>query len=183
MVKYLPDGLKKLSKRIRLLINGVGNPEPFHSQNKSHTTEPIINDSKQQKSLNRNKNIRTNNYLGSSFSLKGDLIGDEDLLIDGMVEGSIEINNHSLTIGSKGRVQANIKAKNVNIFGTFKGNIYAKDKVELKSASSLVRNIRSRRISIEDSARLKGSIEMKEVTQLSESKKASVKSFKVNNNS
>ena len=110
--------------------------------------------------------------------MKGDLIGDEDLLIDGMVEGNIEINNHSLTIGSKGWVQANIVAKNVNISGTVKGNVYAKDKVKLESASSLVGNIRSRRISIEDSARFKGSIEMEEVTQLSENKKTRIKSIK-----
>jgi len=178
MVKYLPNGLKNLSKRIRILINGINNPEPFHRQNSSHATDLTIDDSKQQNSLKRNENKRATNYLGSSFSLKGDLIGNEDLLIDGMVEGNIEINNHSLTIGSKGWVQANIVAKNVNISGTVKGNVYAKDKVKLESASSLVGNIRSRRISIEDSARFKGSIEMEEVTQLSENKKTRIKSIK-----
>lgn len=183
MIKYLLDWLKKVSKRIQPLIKKSGDLESSHSQNKSHTTDQKIGNSIQRKILKKTETNTSNNYLGRSFIIKGDLIGNEDLTIDGMVEGSIEIGNYSLTIGSKARVQANIQARNVNISGNVTGNIYAKDKVELKSVSSLVGNVRSRRILIEDSARFKGSIEMEKVNKPNKSQETSVESNKLKNRS
>ena len=99
--------------------------------------------------------------VGKSVSIKGDLTGDEDLIIDGQVEGKIELQDHDLVIGSHGKVNAQINAKNVIVMGKVVGKIYAADLVDIKRAGSVVGDIKSSRISIAESAYFKGSVELK----------------------
>ena len=70
-------------------------------------------------------------HIGKSVLVKGELSGSEDLYLDGEVEGSIDLQEHSLTIGPHGRVRANVKARDVVVHGKVDGNIHGTERVEL----------------------------------------------------
>ena len=98
--------------------------------------------------------------IGKSVVVKGELSGNEDLVIDGDVEGSITLRGQTLTVGPNGRVRANIEARNVILHGRVDGDIHATDRVELRKSASLSGNISTARISIEDGAFFKGGIDI-----------------------
>ena len=98
--------------------------------------------------------------IGKSVVVKGELSGSEDLVVDGEVEGSIALRGQSLTVGSNGRVRANIEARNVILHGRVDGDIHASDRVELRKSASLSGDITTARISIEDGAFFKGTIDI-----------------------
>ena len=99
-------------------------------------------------------------HIGKSVLVKGELSGSEDLYIDGQVEGTIELREHNLTIGPNGRVDANINAKEIILLGTVKGNIRAAERVEIRKSGSLVGDLVAARVTIEDGAYFKGSIDI-----------------------
>jgi cytoskeletal protein CcmA (bactofilin family) len=89
----------------------------------------------------------------------GDIRTNEELLIDGEVEGSVE--SHSLlTVGPKGTVRANIKAREVIIFGKVQGNVEVAEKIAIREEGSLVGDIKAAGIGIDDGAYFKGSIDI-----------------------
>jgi cytoskeletal protein CcmA (bactofilin family) len=97
--------------------------------------------------------------IGASMRIKGDIRTNEELLIDGEVEGSVE--SHSvLTVGANGKVRANIKAREVIVFGKVQGNVDAIEKIAIREQGSLVGDIRTAGISIDDGAYFKGSIDI-----------------------
>jgi cytoskeletal protein CcmA (bactofilin family) len=98
--------------------------------------------------------------IGKSLQIKGELSGNEDLTIDGSVEGKILLNGHNLAIGQSGRVVAEVGAKTVVVGGDLKGNIAAEDKVEVSATGSMKGDIRAPRVVLADGARFKGSIDM-----------------------
>jgi len=98
--------------------------------------------------------------IGKSVVVKGELSGSEDLVVDGEVEGSIALRGQSLTVGPNGRVRANIEARNVILHGRVDGDIHASDRVELRKSASLSGDITTARISIEDGAYFKGTIDI-----------------------
>jgi cytoskeletal protein CcmA (bactofilin family) len=98
-------------------------------------------------------------YIGKSVVIKGELSGSEDLYLDGEVQGTIELNNHSLVVGPNGRVHANIRAREVVVHGRVDGNITASERVELRKSCVLSGDISTRRIVIEDGAFFKGAID------------------------
>ncbi len=100
-------------------------------------------------------------HIGKSVLVKGELSGSEDLYLDGEVEGSIDLHEHSLTIGPHGRVRANVKARDVVVHGKVDGNIHGSDRVELKRSAVLTGDINTQRIVIEDGAFFKGAIDIK----------------------
>lgn len=113
--------------------------------------------------------------IGKSVVVKGELSGNEDLYIDGQVEGTIELREHNLTIGPNGRVQANITAKEVVLHGTLKGNVRAVDRVEIRKSGALIGDVVAARVMIEDGASIKGSVDIQkpaETARGSEPKKA-----------
>jgi cytoskeletal protein CcmA (bactofilin family) len=83
--------------------------------------------------------------LGSTLHVKGEITGNEDLLIDGSVEGLVQLEDRKLTVGASGNV---------------KGNLRARDRIEIKKDGSVVGDLTTARISIEDGAYFKGSIEI-----------------------
>lgn len=99
-------------------------------------------------------------HIGKSVLVKGELSGSEDLYIDGEVEGTIELRDHNLTVGPNGRVHANLHAREITVLGKVQGNIKAKDKIEIRKSGSLVGDIITARITIEDGAYFKGSIDI-----------------------
>src|SRR5205823_2097755 len=91
--------------------------------------------------------------------IKGDIRTQEELLIDGEVEGSVE--SHSvLTVGRNGKVRANIKAREVVVFGKVQGNVDVVEKIAIREQGSLVGDIKTAGISIDDGAYFKGSIDI-----------------------
>ena len=110
----------------------------------------------------RNDALRSSEIatIGKSVVVKGELSGNEDLVIDGDVEGSITLRGQTLTVGPNGRVRANIEARNVILHGRVDGDIHAADRVDLRKSASLSGNISTARISIEDGAFFKGGIDI-----------------------
>ncbi|MDP9161378.1 MAG: polymer-forming cytoskeletal protein [Acidobacteriota bacterium] len=98
--------------------------------------------------------------VGRSVVIKGDLSGSEDLVVDGKVEGSIELPGNSLTIGPNGQVSANVNAKTVVVHGKIDGNIRSSDRTELRKSAVAAGDIFTQRISIEDGAYFRGRVEI-----------------------
>jgi len=98
--------------------------------------------------------------IGSSIQINGDLRGDEDLRIEGNVSGTVELKNNSLTIGKEGKVKAGVYAKSIAVDGETKGDLYATDRVSIHINARVQGNIVAPKVSIEEGAHFKGSIEM-----------------------
>ena len=98
--------------------------------------------------------------FSSSFRLKGEISGDEDLIIEGRFRGKIDLKNHSLLVEKTGKIKADIRAKNVIIKGSIEGNIYASGKVFISKDGDVKGDITSPKISIMEGAGFKGSIKM-----------------------
>ena len=98
--------------------------------------------------------------LGASLHVKGEITGNEDLAIDGSVEGLVQLEDRKLTIGSSARVTADVIAREVVVYGNVKGNLRARDRIEIKKDGSVVGDLTTARIMIEDGAYFKGSIEI-----------------------
>jgi cytoskeletal protein CcmA (bactofilin family) len=97
--------------------------------------------------------------IGSSMTVKGEVHSREELYIDGDVQGSIEL-QHRLTIGPNGKIRATVKAREVVVHGTIQGNVQASEKIILREKASLVGDIKTAGIVIEDGAYFKGSIDI-----------------------
>jgi cytoskeletal protein CcmA (bactofilin family) len=98
--------------------------------------------------------------IGENISIEGSIRGAEHLVIEGSMNGNIEMEKHNFTVGSKGRVEGQIKAQNVKISGQMIGNIRTQAKVEVTKEADFIGDIRAKSISVEDGAYFKGSIEL-----------------------
>ncbi|MDO8835006.1 MAG: polymer-forming cytoskeletal protein [Vicinamibacterales bacterium] len=99
-------------------------------------------------------------HIGRSVVIKGELDGSEDLVIDGHVEGKIELREHTLTIGANGRIKAQVFAKAVIVLGELTGNINAAERVEIRENGAVDGDIVAPRIAIAEGAHFRGSIDM-----------------------
>jgi len=99
--------------------------------------------------------------IGKSIAIKGEVSCDEDIYIDGQVEGTIDPKGNRLTIGPNGRVKAALVARAVVVQGKVEGNIQATERVDLKQSADVVGNIVTPRISIDEGACVKGSIDLR----------------------
>jgi cytoskeletal protein CcmA (bactofilin family) len=98
--------------------------------------------------------------IGRSIKIEGDLRGEEDLRIEGTVSGSIHLPNHILTIGKNGRIKANVYAKSVVVDGEVNGDLYGSECVSIRANAHVECNVVATRVSLEEGARFKGSIDM-----------------------
>ena len=101
-----------------------------------------------------------NVLVGKSIVVNGELQGGEDVTIEGQVEGTVTLKQHVLTIGSHGRVQADVLAKSVVVMGEVIGEIEATEKVSITAEGRVDGNIRAPRVSIAEGARFRGGIDM-----------------------
>ena len=99
--------------------------------------------------------------IGKSVVIRGELSGNEDLYIDGDVEGTVSLPESRLTIGPNARVRADINVRDVIIFGHLTGNVQATGRVDLRQSALVKGDIHSGRLSIEESAVLTGRVELK----------------------
>ena len=99
--------------------------------------------------------------IGKSIVIHGELSGSEDLTIEGQVEGKIELRDHVLTIGSNGRITAQVAAKSIIVLGRVTGNLIATEKVDIRESGSVEGDIVAPRVAIADGSHFRGSIDMK----------------------
>jgi cytoskeletal protein CcmA (bactofilin family) len=98
--------------------------------------------------------------LGASLHIKGEISGNEDLQVDGTVEGLIQLDDRKLTVGASAKVTADLVAREVVVYGSVKGNLRARDRIEIKKDGSVIGDLTTARIMIEDGAYFKGAIEI-----------------------
>jgi len=98
--------------------------------------------------------------IGPSIHIDGDVRGEEDLLIDGEVSGTVQLKNNSLTVGPNGKVRADVYAHSIYVDGHLEGDLYGSERVNIRKSATVRGNITSPRVSLEDGAKFKGSIEM-----------------------
>ncbi len=107
-----------------------------------------------------NPDVRGPAVIGKSVMIKGQIFSREDLTIDGEIDGSVELQEHRLTVGPHGKLQAGVKAREIVVLGTIHGNVEASDKIDIRKDAKLVGDIKTARIVIEDGAYFKGSIDI-----------------------
>jgi cytoskeletal protein CcmA (bactofilin family) len=105
--------------------------------------------------------------IGRSLVIKGEVSGGESLYIDGRIQGTINIPDHRITIGRNGAVTADINAREVVIMGKVNGNVICNDRLDIRSEGAVTGDVVTPRISVEDGAHLRGSVQV----QASEQKK------------
>src|ERR1700741_2155889 len=98
--------------------------------------------------------------LGASLHVKGEISGNEDLHIDGSVEGLVQLEDRKLTVGASAKLTADVVAREVVVYGSVKGNLRARDRIEIKKDGSVIGDLTTARIMIEDGAYFKGAIEI-----------------------
>jgi cytoskeletal protein CcmA (bactofilin family) len=103
------------------------------------------------------KNMAT---IGQSIVFKGELTGDEDLEIDGQVEGNVRLANNTLTIGSSGRVTAQVVAKSIIVIGRVKGNLTATERIEIQATGIVEGDVKAPRLNVQEGAVVNGGIDM-----------------------
>ena len=108
----------------------------------------------------RSQPVREQAIIGSSLVVKGDVSGDEDLVIQGSVEGKVLLRNNSITVGKNGQVKADLYGKNISVEGTVQGNLFADDKIIIRQSGTVHGNLQAPRVTLEDGAKFKGAIDM-----------------------
>jgi len=98
--------------------------------------------------------------IGASIKIKGDLSGEEDLVIQGRIEGTITLPNNNVLVGRNGHLQADVKAKGVIVEGQVEGNLYGDEQVVIRQTGVVHGNIVAQRVALQDGCRFKGSIDM-----------------------
>ncbi len=98
--------------------------------------------------------------IGERISIEGSIQGEENLLIEGSMKGRIELKGHQVTVGPKGRVEAEIHARAVTISGRMTGNVLASGKVEITREAEFNGEIKAGSVSVEDGAYIKAVIEL-----------------------
>ena len=132
--------------------------QKMKAQTNTFTTSPSLN-TNGPSGLAQDEN-RPSAVIGSKITFKGELSGDEDLLIQGVVEGTVSLKGNQLTVGKLGKVKANLSAQNIIVDGTVEGDLIAEDHIAINASSVVKGNIIAERVTLEDGAKFRGSIDM-----------------------
>ncbi|MEX2282935.1 MAG: polymer-forming cytoskeletal protein [Gemmatimonadota bacterium] len=114
----------------------------------------------------RSSNDRATNdpaTIGRSITIKGEVKGDEDLLIQGRIDGSVTLKEYAVTVGPEGEVKADIGARVITVEGKVEGNLTAQEQVTLRNSARVQGNINAPRVVLEDGARFRGGVDMGEI--------------------
>jgi cytoskeletal protein CcmA (bactofilin family) len=103
--------------------------------------------------------------IGPSIVVRGEISGEEDLLVEGRVEGRIDLRQNAVTVGAKGQVAAEVAARMVMIDGEVEGNLSAEEQIVIRKTGRVKGDLSAPRVTIEDGARFKGSIDMEPKSQ------------------
>lgn len=117
------------------------------------------------------KSLETNqSRLGASLLVKGEISGSEELLIDGLVEGTVRLEGQKLTIGPSAKLKADIIAGEVIVSGNLKGSIRANGRIEIRNDGSVTGDLTTPQVFIEEGAWFKGSIEIEKSSEMETNK-------------
>jgi cytoskeletal protein CcmA (bactofilin family) len=104
-------------------------------------------------------NARPVAQIGKTIRVEGDITGDEDLIIEGRVEGTVRLEKHRVTVGATGEVQADIEARSILLAGTVRGNLIAAERVEIAAGGRLEGDVLAPRLLMNEGAFVQGRIE------------------------
>jgi cytoskeletal protein CcmA (bactofilin family) len=105
--------------------------------------------------------------IGAGLKIRGEITGTSDMYIDGDVQGKVRVGSGRLTVGTGGKVQADIEAREIFVNGSVIGNLKATDRVQLGSTGTVQGSVVTPRIGIDDGARLRGNVETASASQAS----------------
>lgn len=120
--------------------------------------------------------IKERALIGPSIQIKGDLTGEEDLVIQGRVEGKIDLKHQNVTVGKSGHVKADIYGKTISVEGEVQGNLYGEDQLILRQSGTVRGNIVAPRVILEDGSNFKGSIDMTPKSAIDSSSSPAIRS-------
>jgi cytoskeletal protein CcmA (bactofilin family) len=123
-------------------------------------SSPARTESSPPRSSNSPPMSREAAVIGPSIHIDGDVRGEEDLLIEGEVSGTVQLKNNSLTIGPQGKVRADVYAHSIYVDGYLEGDLFGSERVHIRKSAQVKGNVTSPRVSVEDGAKFKGAIEM-----------------------
>jgi len=98
--------------------------------------------------------------IGASITIRGDVTGDEDLVIQGRVDGKVDLAQHNVTVGANGRIKANVLGRTVTVEGEVEGDLRADEHIAIRKSAKVRGNVAAPRVTIEDGATFQGSIDM-----------------------
>jgi len=128
--------------------------------NKPESTSPQSQQDTYAKPASTPSNSGRAAVIGPAIHINGDISGDENLLVEGKVDGKIRLGSNHVEIGQSGRVNADINAKVIKIAGQVRGDVNGTEKVVISSSGNVHGNIVAPRMTLEDGAIFKGSIDM-----------------------
>ncbi len=104
--------------------------------------------------------IKERALIGASISIKGELSGEEDLVVQGKVSGTISFSDHGVTIGKQGRAQADVYGKVISIEGDVEGNLFGEDRIVIRQSGNVRGDLHAPQVILEEGCKFKGSIDM-----------------------
>ena len=128
-------------------------------------SQPLVTPSSMQPERRHQGGIEMAN-IGKSISIKGDVVGDEDTILEGRVEGRVSLRNFHLTIGPNGDIQGEVSAKQVTVVGKIAGNVIASERIEVRETGRIQGDLIAPRLTVAEGAVIYGAITMKEANAL-----------------
>ncbi len=98
--------------------------------------------------------------IGKSVTIRGELSGTEDLYLDGIFNGTVNLPESRLTVGPNARIAAELHVRDLVVFGAIEGNVFASGRIELRQTAVLNGDLTAGRLSIEESATVRGRVEL-----------------------
>ena len=103
---------------------------------------------------------RKSGMIGPSITIHGDVTGEEDLVVDGVIEGTVNLKENNLVVSENGKVTANVNARIIRVDGEVKGELRATEQVSISPTGKVSGDIRAPRVVLEDGCQFKGSVDM-----------------------
>ncbi len=128
------------------------------SESEDGRTEPMIHGSEQR--MLPTTRSRTPATIGPSIQISGDVTGNEDVRVEGRVEGTISLSDNSLTVGKEGQINATVNARTIFVEGKVEGDLMGDEQVVVHNSGNVRGNIVAPRVTLEDGCKFKGSIDM-----------------------
>lgn len=98
--------------------------------------------------------------IGQSITIKGEVSGDEDLLIEGHIDGTVHLKQHAVTVGEAGQVTADVTARIITVQGRVDGDLTADEQIILRKTARVEGDLAAPRVVLEDGARFRGGVDM-----------------------
>jgi cytoskeletal protein CcmA (bactofilin family) len=106
------------------------------------------------------KPVEGSTNIGKSVTIRGELSGAEDLYLDGIFDGTVNLPESRVTVGPNAQIAAELHVRDLIVFGIIEGNVYATGRIELRQTAVLNGDITAARLSIEESATIRGRVEL-----------------------